>query len=88
RAQSISKVCACFRKSSSCKIAYGSVAPTPSRCYDTEKFLNGRNIDSGTVDEAVRMVRQEVSPMDDIRSTANYRRHVAGVLLKRFLESV
>ncbi len=88
RAQAISKVCACFRRNSSYKIAYGSVAPIPIRCPVTEKFLTGKNIEASVIGEAVRLVRQEVSPMDDIRSTANYRRHVAGVLLNRFLESL
>jgi CO/xanthine dehydrogenase FAD-binding subunit len=38
-----------------------------------------------TIEGAIKLAREEVAPIDDIRSTGSYRRHVAGVMLKRFL---
>jgi xanthine dehydrogenase small subunit len=37
-----------------------------------------------TIDEAVRVLETEIRPIDDVRSTAEYRRTVAGNLLRRF----
>lgn len=87
RAQAISKVCACFVvNGGKYAISFGSVAPTPIRCFGTERFLEGKALDGAVIDEAVRMVASEVAPIDDIRSTAAYRRRAAGALLGRFLK--
>ncbi len=102
RAQAISKVMACFRYYSSSKsdaggrvekqthviIAFGSIAPTPVRLYEVEKFLTGKELTAEVINEAVKLTKKAVQPIDDIRSTADYRRHVCGVLVRRFLSSV
>lgn len=95
KAQAISKVMGCFvvagpragQKIKSIAIAFGSVAPIPIRTPETEKFLTGKMLTEKVIQKAVDLVKKEVTPIDDIRSTAEYRRHIAGVLLKRFLES-
>ncbi len=69
-------------------IAYGSVAPVPIRTPKTEGLLRGRALNKGLITQAVDSVKNEVAPIDDIRSTGEYRRHVAGVLLQRFLEGL
>jgi xanthine dehydrogenase iron-sulfur cluster and FAD-binding subunit A len=62
------------------RIALGSVAPTVVRARRTEEALaNGASLD-----EAVNVLRGEIAPIDDIRSTADYRRVVSGNLLRRF----
>jgi xanthine dehydrogenase small subunit len=62
------------------RIALGSVAPTVIRASRTEAALGG-----GTpVEEAQRILLEEIAPIDDIRSTAEYRRRVAANLLARF----
>lgn len=62
------------------RIALGSVGPTVVRARRTEEALHS----GGGMDEAVRVLQTEITPIDDIRSTAAYRRRVAGSLLRRF----
>lgn len=80
-AQAISKVViAGVRNNGTVRIALGSVAPTVVRARRTEEaFANGASLD-----EAVTVLRGEIAPIDDIRSTADYRRVVSGNLLRRF----
>jgi len=64
-------------------IALGAVAPVILRLTEVEQFLTGKKIDR---DEAVRageLARQAVKAIDDIRSTADYRKKVAGVIVER-----
>jgi CO/xanthine dehydrogenase FAD-binding subunit len=68
------------------RLAWGSVAPTVVRSLRVESFLTGKPLSSGTLDEAVPLVHQAVSPIDDIRASAAYRRTVAGNLLLRLVE--
>jgi xanthine dehydrogenase small subunit len=64
------------------RIAIGSVAPTVIRLPKTEAAIAR----GAAVDEALRTLAGEIAPIDDIRSTADYRRRVAGHLLARMLE--
>ncbi len=66
-------------------IAAGSVAPTPLRLRKVEEFLQGRKLDSETIAEAVGLARKSISPIDDVRGSADYRRHIVGVFLERHL---
>lgn len=63
------------------RVALGSVAPTVVRAVRTEAALAS----GATPDEAAQVLDTEIAPIDDIRSTAEYRRRVAGNLLRRFL---
>ena len=63
------------------RIAFGSVAPTVIRARRTEAVLAR----GGSVEDAQRALVDELSPIDDIRSTAEYRRRVAANLLARFM---
>ncbi len=62
------------------RIALGSVAPTVIRAVRTENAL----ADGATLDAAQYELVQEIQPIDDIRSTAEYRRRVTSNLLARF----
>ena len=62
------------------RVAFGSVAPTVVRLPRTEAAL-GRG---AAIAEAQRTLLDEIAPIDDIRSTAEYRRRVAANLLARF----
>lgn len=62
------------------RIAIGSVAPTVIRARRTEEALAG----GATLADAQRILLEEIAPIDDIRSTAEYRRRVASNLLARF----
>ena len=62
------------------RIALGSVAPTVIRARQSEAVLAS----GGDIAEAQRALLAEISPIDDVRSTAEYRRRVAANLLARF----
>ncbi len=70
------------------RIALGSVAPVPLRARRTEAVLTGKIITSEMIRAAQQTLAQEISPIDDIRSTATYRRRVAQNLLGAFLHHV
>ena len=91
KAQAISKVClaavARMEKKILAEIRIGiaSVAPVPFRVRRTETFLIGKTLSPIVIAEAKTIVGQEISPIDDIRSTAAYRRRVTENLLEEFL---
>jgi CO/xanthine dehydrogenase FAD-binding subunit len=93
KAQAISKVCLAAvgridgGKIAETRIAIGSVAPIVVRCVETENFLRERTLDADTIQLACARMLQEISPIDDIRSTANYRLQVTKNLLTDFLLS-
>jgi CO/xanthine dehydrogenase FAD-binding subunit len=93
-AQAISKVCLAALASVSAgvladvRIAAGSVAPTPLRLRGTERMVTGKAISREGVDQARRTAAREISPIDDIRSTAAYRAAVVGNLVAEFLLSL
>jgi CO/xanthine dehydrogenase FAD-binding subunit len=62
------------------RLAMGSVAPTPLRLSQTEQAL-GRG---ASLEEAQEILQREIAPIDDLRSTAEYRRQVAANLLRQF----
>jgi len=91
KAQAISKICFAGvaqlegERIADVRIALGSVAPVVVRCARTEDVLKGREIDEETVGAARAELAREISPIDDIRSTANYRLQVALNVLEDFL---
>lgn len=92
RAQSISKVMLGFRGHlrddgavADVGISFGSVAPTVLRLSRTESLLRGETLDAVIIDAAVDLAGGEVVPIDDVRSTAVYRRRVAQNLVRRYL---
>ena len=79
-AQAISKVVMAGIRSERPRLALGSVAPTVVRLPLTEVALA-----SGVpIGEARRVLESEIRPIDDLRSTAEYRRRVSGNLLEQF----
>jgi len=69
------------------RFAAGSVAPTPLRLRAVEDRLQGSPVDDHTIDDARRLARDAVSPIDDIRATATYRRDVVADLVVRAIRS-
>ena len=82
-AQSISKVVVAGVRAARPRIAFGSVAPTVVRVPRTEQAL----AEGASLDAARAILQEEISPIDDIRSTAAYRRRVAANLLAEFWQS-
>jgi len=67
------------------RIGAASLAPYPARLLQTEAALLGHTITRDAVQAARSALLAEVQPIDDIRSTAEYRRRVAANLLDEFL---
>lgn len=74
-------------------IALGSVGPTVIRCYEAENWLartvplrTDSALDPSTAREFGVRVSRESRPIDDHRSTAEYRRHAVGILAQRLLQ--
>lgn len=94
RAQAISKVsfAAAARveddRISDFRLAFASVAPVPLRCSTTERILLGKSLTPETIMNARQILKSEISPISDIRSTGTYRSQVAENLLTEFLESL
>jgi len=81
-AQAISKVVMAGVVGAPPRVAIGSVAPTVLRLRRTEAAIA-----SGSTTEAVqRTLLEEIAPIDDIRSTAVYRRRIAARLIARMLD--
>ena len=68
------------------RIALGSVAPTVFRATETEKILLGESPTPALLRAAQETFAREVAPIDDIRSTARYRRRITQNLLAEFFE--
>ena len=91
RAQAISKVCFAGAIEveggvvTDARVAFGSVAPTVVRARRAEDALRGKPLDRDTVAAARNAVAADISPIDDIRSTARYRAWVAANLLEGLL---
>ncbi len=67
------------------RVALGSVAPVPLRAAETEAILEGSVPTPALADRAAAAVAAEIQPIDDVRSTAAYRRLVAGRALRRII---
>jgi CO/xanthine dehydrogenase FAD-binding subunit len=79
-AQAISKVVFAGVRGLETRLALGSIAPTVVRLPGTERVMNG----GGSIDEALAALAGEIRPIDDLRSTAEYRRSVAANLVRQF----
>jgi carbon-monoxide dehydrogenase medium subunit len=67
------------------RVAFGAVAPTPIRSARIEDALRGKPLDDTVIADAIAMVRGEISPITDIRASAEYRTRMTEVMLKRGL---
>jgi CO/xanthine dehydrogenase FAD-binding subunit len=98
RAQAISKVVMALawresdggsgRNWSDVRLALGSVADRPIRAAATEAVLEGAAPTPETADSAAAALAAELNPIDDVRSTADYRRAVAARVLHRLIRDV
>jgi len=70
------------------RIAAGSVAPTPLRLPEVETLMAGEKITPELMARARELARDAVAPISDVRASADYRRHLTGVLLVRGLSAL
>ncbi|HEY2017899.1 MAG TPA: xanthine dehydrogenase family protein subunit M [Bryobacteraceae bacterium] len=71
----------------SARIALASVAPTPLFVREAGDSLAGQAVSAASLAEAVDLARRAARPITDMRGTAEYRRHLCGVLTRRALEA-
>jgi CO/xanthine dehydrogenase FAD-binding subunit len=94
KAQAISKVCfAGVARTEGdqivdVRVALGSVAPIPLRCLKTETALRGQRINVATVTAGKSALTAEIAPIDDLRSTGDYRLRVSINLLEDFIHGL
>ena len=89
-AVNISMVCAAVGQwpDGRVRIALGSVAPTPLRAVKTEELIGVEPLTDELIERAAEEVTAEVSPIDDWRASADYRRAMCGGLIRRLLRTV
>lgn len=91
-AQAISKVVVGFASDrlehnllANVRLAMGSIAALPVRLHDVEALIEDNPLTAQLADRAATLVAKTISPIDDVRSTAEYRRHVAAQVVRRLL---
>jgi CO/xanthine dehydrogenase FAD-binding subunit len=91
-AQAISKVVVGFASDrldhhvlANARLAMGSVAAVPVRLHEVEVLIEDNPLTPELADRAAALVEKTIWPIDDVRSTAEYRRHVAGQVVRRLL---
>lgn len=67
------------------RIAMTGVGPAPRRAGVAESLLVGRRLDDKTASEAAAAVQEDASPETDLHASAEYRRHLVGILAERAL---
>jgi CO/xanthine dehydrogenase FAD-binding subunit len=65
------------------RIVLGAVAPAPIRAGEAEKILRGREISAMLLEKAGQAAASESRPIDDGRSSADYRKKLVAVLVPR-----
>ena len=70
------------------RIALGSIAPTIIRMENAEKVLRGHELNADTIEQAAILTSKDVTPIDDLRSSADYRRNMVKVLTRRALTCI
>lgn len=65
------------------RIALGAVGPVVLRAPEAEAILTGSRLDGATIEAAARQAMQECTPISNVRSSADYRREMVGVLTRR-----
>ncbi|MEM1534600.1 MAG: xanthine dehydrogenase family protein subunit M [Nitrososphaerota archaeon] len=67
-------------------IAIGSVNPTPYRAVNAERILRGKRPDAGLLDKAAEMAAEKAQPSSDLRGSAEYKKWLTRVMVRRALE--
>lgn len=69
------------------RVVFGSVGPTPIEADKIEKLLKGKKLDGQLIARAKKLVREEIAPIGDLRSSREYRFIMAEVMLERGLKA-
>jgi len=69
-------------------ITLGSIAPVIVHAHEAEQYLRGKDLDELTILKASSLAKNSARPIDDIRSSSNYRLEMVQVCVKRSLEAI
>ena len=72
---------------SNCRIAFGSVAPTPIRVLQAENVLVGQKMTADLITQAAKTAADLIKPITDIRSTSGYRQQVSKIILEEVIRA-
>lgn len=73
---------------STASITLGSVAPTILHAKNAEAKLVGQKLNKETLEVVAESVKEDISPISDIRSSADYRKKIASLIVRRGLEEI
>lgn len=68
------------------RVALGSVAPIPIRAREVEDKLKGRKLSDDVIQEASKLVLQDIAPISDVRASAEYRKEMSVVMVRRAIK--
>ena len=69
-----------------CRIVLGGVAPTPLRVKEAEALLSGQKLAPQLLHKMASVAQEHTDPISDSRGSADYKREMAGVYVRRALE--
>ena len=69
-------------------ITLGAVAPVIIHAKEAEEYVTGRQLDEETIDKTAKLAESEATPIDDVRSSADYRREMVRVCTLRALREI
>lgn len=69
-------------------ITLGAVTPVIVHAEEAEKYLQGRTLDSESIAQAAELALKAANPIDDVRSSAAYRREMVKVAVRRLLHEL
>jgi carbon-monoxide dehydrogenase medium subunit len=69
------------------KLSYCAVSPVPVRAGKIEQLLHGKDIADDLIAKAKELVKEEISPISDVRASKEYRLHMAEIMLERGLKA-
>ena len=69
------------------RVSFGSVAPIPVRAKKIEHLINGHEITPSLIEDACKLIEEEINPITDIRATKEYRMHMAKIMFERGLNA-
>lgn len=70
------------------RIALSAVAPTPLRATSAEKQIEGFELSEERIERAAQTAAEQSTPIDDLRGSGWYRKHMVAVLVRRSLQSL
>ncbi len=68
------------------RVSVGAAVATPKRMGEAEEFLKGKELSDAVLREAGELAKGAVDPISDIRGSAEYKREMVGVFLRRTIE--